>query len=414
MARRTFRAPARRRYVYGGLLAVLGYVSVLAASGADPAARGFLLQLWAMAAMGVCAVAVPHLLLPDRDLRLLLHLNPAPSALLRHQLRQWLPVVGVLLATGVVLAFWDPGRWEDALAGKALRWLEASAAVLGVAVVAFGQYARIGPVSQQWQEHKRGGWYRAVRDETGYGFAAPEGMVPALMATPRIFVVGLLALAAARYVADVLPALAWVPGLVVLIGAGGHLLLRARRFDRAFYATNAFYSEVFAGGVRTVEKRAVPYASLYWVPARWRPPVWAGLRQLDRRLPLGRFVALGLAVLGLLFYLDVAARQVQAYLALLILAKNAAVGLLVTAALAPPAFQLGLLPLRGWIVTRWLANLRWTPPLLATFVLIAWLDPSAFGLLDAGFWIAFDVLAALLAAVFFTLAHEARYHRRLA
>jgi hypothetical protein len=401
---------------YALLAAVLGYVCVLLATGADdPEAHLRLLRYWTLGGAAAFAIATPHLLLPDPQVALLQRLNRSPRGLLRHQFGRLLPLVFVLLGAAAALAYVDPGEWTTAL-GTKTRWLLThSLIVIGVAAYGFERYGGLGPRSQAWQEGTQGDWYRALRDETGGSFAAPEGLVPALLTTPRVFGVGMLVLVASAALEPVQPALAWGPGALLLGWAGVRLARRLPRYDRAFYATHAFYSEVFrsAGGVRASDRTPIPYDAVYWVPHRWRPPVWASLRQLDRRLPLGRFVALGHGVLWLLFYLDVAPAHVTVFLVLFLVGQNAASGLLATATLAPLPFQLGHQGVTDWIVTRTWVNLRWLLPLALSLGAVALLDPT-FTPAEALFWIALDAGLALLTATLFTLAHEARYRRRFA
>ena len=126
--------------------------------------------------------------------------------------------------------------------------------------------------------------------------------------------------------------LAWVPGLLLLAWSAETLRRLLPAYDRAFYATNAFYSEIFrrAGGVRVADREPIPYRAVYWAPRRWKPSVWASLLQLDRKLPLGRFIALGHVALWLLFFRDAAPDTIAVYLVLFIAAKNGASYLLVT------------------------------------------------------------------------------------
>lgn len=404
------------RIAYLLLLALLCYVALLLAGDVTLPARAALMRVWALLATAVFAVAVPHVLLPAADAPLLQLLNRPPQALLRHQLRPWVPVVLLFALPCVLLAFYDPGRWAEAPGRKALILLEGLTVVLGMGLYSFYRYMTIGQVSQAWQEGRRGGWYRRLKENTTTPLVLPDGLVPALLATSRLFIAGVLVIAAEAYTGRLVAvALGWVPGLVLLAWAGGRLLQAGRAYDRHFYSTNAFYTEIFrsAGGVRASEQEPIPYRAVYWVPRRWRPHAWAGLRQLDRKLPLGRLVALGHCALWILFYQDAAAEVVAAYLLLLITAQNAVVYLLAAEAFAPLPFQVLLQSPAGWTLTRFFINLRWAFPLLLSLGVVALFEAS-FALREVLLWTALDVLAAWLTAFAATFRAEMRYHRRFA
>jgi hypothetical protein len=404
------------RLIYAPLLVALGYVCLVSMTGADLDARIRGLRYWSLLAMAVFAIAAPHILLPDRDLPLLQRLNRTPSGLLKHQLKMWQPVALLFVVPVLLLAFWDPSQFTRDLGSKTLHATATILLLLGTATYSFLRYVRIGPVSQAWQEGKKGDWYRTMKENSPGGFAVPEGLVPAMLVTQKVFAVGILALVASAYMGQsVNPLLAPLPA-AVLFGWSVMLLGRGRRtHDHAYYSTNAFYGEVFrsAGGVRVSAREAVPYKAVYWSPARYKPHLWAALRQLDRKLPLGRMMAVAHALLWLLFYIDASAQTITAFLLLLITAKNAASYVLTQPAFAPMPFNLGRQSDRGWIITRFLVNLRWTFPLLLSLLIVATLDASL-PFSHALGWTALDVVAGFSTAFLFTLLTEYRYRRRLA
>lgn len=408
---------AVRRAAYALLFVVLGTMCLLMASGAGIETRITLLRYWTLLAAGVYAVAVPHVLLPDAGVPMLQRLNRSPRGLLRHQLRAWGGVVAAFAVPGLALAFYDPGRFGDDLAIKSLHWAANLLVVLGVGLYSFGRYVNIGPASQAWQEGKKGRRYRTLKAHSMGGiFAVPDGLVPAITATARVFGVGLLVLAASAYVGlGLTPALAWAPGLLLLGWAAGTLRRLQPSYDRAFYATNAFYSEIFrrTGGVHVADREPIPYRAVYWAPRRWKPSVWASLLQLDRKLPLGRFLVPWAIGLALLFIEDAAADVVTVYLMLFMAAKNGASYLLVTRPFAPFPFRAARQRPADWVATRFFVNLRWTLPLLISLLIIAVLDP-ALTVTSALGWTGLDIAFALLTALIFTYGTEFQDRKRFA
>ncbi len=406
-----------RRVASALLLLVLGYACLLLASGTDLETRLTLLRYWVLLAAGVYAVAVPHVLLPDAAVTTLQRLNQSPKHLLRHQLRGWVGVVVTFALPGFILAFFDPGHWDEALATKSLHLAANLLVVLGVGVYSFGRYVDIGPTSQAWQEGKQGGLYRTLRaNSTGGIFVVSDGLVPAITATTRVFGLGLLVLAASTYTGrDLSLALALLPGFLLLAWSLGKLARLQPTYDRAFYATNAFYSEIFrrTGGVHVTDREPIPFRAVYWAPRRWKPSVWASLLQLDRKLPLGRLVipwGLGLAIL---FLQDTASDVIAVYLVLFMAAKNGASYLLVTQPFTPFPFRAMRQRPADWIAIRFFVNLRWTLPFLLSLLIAAALDP-AMTMTGALMWTSLDVVFALVTAITFTYGTEFQDRKRYA
>jgi hypothetical protein len=394
----------------GTLLLVggLAYLFAALAAGVEQSLREVLLR-YAFVAAGVFAIAPPHLLLPDRSVRWLQLLNPSPRALLRRQGRVWGFVVAAFLVPPVVLAVDIGGSW-------ALPLIEVVLVVLGVGLYAFDHYTAIGPVSQAWQEGRKGERYRKLvaRDERA-DMQIPHGLVPTVLASARIFAIAAATiLATALVVSFAGEALGLIPPLALLGYSASKLARRVPQYDHDFYCTNALYTELLMrGGPREAQREPVAYDAVYWTPRALRPHVWAGLRQLDRRLPLGRLFALGVLGLWALFIRDASAGVVAGYLLLALGAKNGAVALLAAEPLAPRAFDLALQRPAGWTATRFFVNLRWTLPLALALTLVALFDAD-FALADVALWVGIDLALALVTAWLATYAAEVRYRRHFA
>jgi len=398
-----------QRLAFGGLLVVVSGAAVLLGAGADLGSRAGGLHLWALAGAGLFAMAPPNLLLPDPNTPLLQLLNWPPGRLLRYQLGRLGPLVLLVAFPAALLAYVDPAAPLSHLGAKTAALGQALLLVLGAAGDSFAHFATLGPRSQAWQEGQAGQWYRRAVEERGQGVSLPRGLVPALFATTRCFVVALVAVivSAAGAQGGVLLA-AWAPGLVLLGWAGVRLWRERPAYDRHFYHTTAFYDEVMGGGTLQAKGRdPLPYDALYWVPPRWRPATWAQLRQLDRRLRLGRLVALGHAGLWLLCLQGTAPAFVSGYLAVIITAQVAACGLLTTSAAAPLSFQRALQSTLDWIGTRTFVNLRWLAPHAGSLALVALFDDT-YGASWVLTWTAAHAALSVGAAALATLAHEGR------
>lgn len=409
--------PAGR--LFFGLLLVLALaVAALLSADVAPEARAAVVRLWALFAAGCLAAAAPHVLLPDPQLDVLPHVNPPPRALLWRGLWRWSPVVALVGLPVLVLAFAGEGvLLRSAFVPRVVAALDAALLVLGIGLYSFAVYGSLGAVSQAWQEGRAGQWYRRMGEHSTTARAdIPLGLVPAVTATGRVFIVAALAWGlGATLDRNGLYAWAWLPGAAVLLLGGLRLRRLAAAFDRHFYQTNGFYDELFrrAGGIRAEAREPLPYAAVYWVPARLKPHAWMLLRQLDRRLPLGRLVMVGHVVFWLLVLRAASPAFVGAYLLLFSAAKNAAVFLTATDRLLPLPVAAVQASAGAWALGRFFVNLRWTLPWALSLALVAALSEALSGGAVAA-WTALDAVLAVGAAAAATLTREVRHRRAFA
>ncbi|MEM6784923.1 MAG: hypothetical protein AAF624_14475 [Bacteroidota bacterium] len=398
---------------YLGVVAVLAYVAMLAVDGADLADRSYALRYVGLLVSGGFAIAVPHVLFPDPETEALHLANPSPVALLRRVLQRWGSVVVAIAVPLAVLPLGALGTAPSSLV--AVRVAEAMLFGLGLGLYALGRYADLGARSQAWGEGQAGDWYRTFRAAApGFAFLVPNGLVPGLFATGRVFLVGSAAVIAATALdGRGLGLWTWMPGAVLLAVATIRLLRLRAAFDAAFYHTHAFYAEAFAEpDVGFAEGRAAaPYDAVYWMPSALRPSTWATLTQLDRTLPLGRFVFLALALLAVLFLIDAPAQTLTVALGALVVLKNAALLRVVGRGIAPAPFDLWMQPPSSWVWVRFGLSARWAFPLGLLLVLAVWLDPDATWAMALG-WVALDLLAAAVFALVATLRTEVAYRRQ--
>ena len=395
---------------YGLLLGVLSAAAVLLAAGADLGTRAAGLRLWALAGAAAFAVAPPNVLFPDPNVSMLQRLNWAPARLLRYQARRLGPLVLLLAVPAALVAYGDPDGPLRHLGTKTVALGQGLLLIGGTALDSFVHFATLGARSQAWHEGRAGQWYAQAVEEQGQGISLPRGLVPALFATTRCFAVGVgVVVATAAAAANGLYALAWGPGLLLLGWAGLRLWRSRPAYDRHFYHTTAFYAEVLGGGtVAATDRAPVPYDALYWVPVRWRPAVWASVRQLDRRLPLGRLVAVAHLGLWLFCVRGVSPAFITTYLTLIFTGQVAACAVLGTPSAAPRPFQRALQSVGDWIGTRTFVNLRWFGPHVGSLALVV-LFGTTYGWAWVGTWAAVHLGLSVAAATVVTLATEGSF-----
>lgn len=386
-----------------GLLAFLGWTA-----GQDLDAEGharLVRYLGILIAAGL-GVAAPHVLFPDPHVRLLQLANWTPHALLTRTLRRWLPVPLALAVPTLVLALSTDASWPVRLALAA----EGLLATLGVGLYAFARFTPVGERMVAWETGEGGQGYRAIQTwAPPLRFQVPDGLVPGLLVTGETFLVGSAVAIGGQ--ASGLSGWGVLPALALVLAASGAVVRLRPRFDRVFYGTGGVWSDAFRAAAGPASERApVEYAAVYWAPVPLRPAVWAGLVALDRRLPLGRAVAAGLALVGAIEWVGAPPGVRTAALALVVLGANAAVVLTASDAVLPLVLTRRLHGARAWVAIRFLMNLRWLPPLVAVLLGLAWLSDRVVWT-DAVVWAAGYVAVAALTAVATTVGTNVRARR---
>ena len=396
------RSPAARALRVALWALAAGLLALLAAYASDGLAADaratFVRRFGIWIAFGL-GIATPHVLLPDPALRLLQLANPTGGRLYVHQLARWLPVPLALCAPAVAIALRGPAD------GSLLA--EGVLATLAVGLFAFDRYARVGARSWDWQDGRGGRWLKTlIRRAPIFRLFVPYGLVPSLGITLQVALFGsALAIAGRAFEARGWPI---VPVLAAVL-AGLAVAMR-RPFATDFYATNGFWAETFRSATGAEERAPAPFSAVYWVPGPLKPSVWALLVSLDRRLPLGRFVLVGIAIVVGLAVSGAPSGVVGAGLVALVVAKNAAVALTASDELVPSPWSLSVQSAARWFGARAFVNLRWLP-LVAVAAVLAGVVGDRPGSLAA--WVGLDLALSLLVAALVTLAAEARVARDL-
>lgn len=394
---------ARRRRALATLVAavVAGALAALASDGADAAERARLVRYVGILVSAALAIGVQHALYPSPHARRLQLANPDGPRLLALQLGRWLPVPLVLAVPAVVLA---GGDWLLAVEGA-------------VGVVALGVYAlaranRLGARVEAWERGEAGGWYPALqRVHPGLRFVVPDPLVPGLLLTGEIFLVGSVLSIAGRALGTGLGAL--VAPLALAAWAAVLVARQRGAFDRAFWASHGVWADAFRQVETGDGREPVAYDAVYWAPSSLRPAVWAGLVALDRRFPLGRVAAVALAIVAIVHLADAGPGVEAATLALTVLGLNGAIALAVGPDVAPPARVWRLGGVGKWTAVRALMNARWLVPLVVVLLAMVWLTADVtFGYV--ALWAVVDIAVAVLSAGLVTVASHLRFRRAVA
>jgi hypothetical protein len=391
----------RRGLLWIAAAALLSALAASAAHGLAPDERAHLVHYLLVLIAAVLGIGAPHALFPDPRVSWLQLANPSASRLLLRQAGRWLPLALLPAAPLVTVA---------AGAGAALA-AQAVLAPLAVGLFALAQTVALGERMRAWRDGRAGGWYRALyRTAPPYRFAVPDELVPGLLATAEVFLAGAVVAVLGR--ASNLAPWGVLPALGLLGLAAARLAALGRTYDRAFYTTHGAWADAFHATAGPLAGRA-PLAAeaVYWAPARLRPSVWAGLVSLDRRLPLGRAVAVGLAGVAAVEASGAAVGVRDA--AILLLLAGTALPVALTVRLLPPVRAERLHGPAGWSAARTLMGLRWLPPLALGLGLVAAFS-SRFDQLDVLGWSGVYVALVALVAVSVSFASALRLRRATA
>lgn len=380
----------------------LAYISISLSAEATLDERRRLLVYAVMFACGVFATALPSALIPDPSLTTQQLFNTSPSQLITNQIKRWRGWIASMSLPVVLIALADLSGPGTALVNKGM-WIVAHLlTITAMGIYSLCVYFSIGPVSQKWQEGARGIWWTNYALEVN-PVLPPAGLVPAMSSTVRVFGVGVLVTMASMILeSNVQVYLAPIPGFVMLIWSIRKLGILRKSFDRFYYHTNAFYGEILRTGSFTSQvKETTPYNGLYWVPSRWRPHTWASLVQLERALPIGRFVAVAIAFLWILSWRNTSMTTLTAYVTLLIVGKNLSVLVFTRPILAAPLLTHSMQSTFNWGITRGFVNLKWSLSLAVGLLPMVWLD-SALSWQTATLWVCADILCSFIFALSIT------------
>jgi hypothetical protein len=388
------------------------YGSLSLASNEGLLAVSTQLRLWWIVSAAILAIATPHVLFPDRAFAGQLIFAPRPAALLLREFRRTIPLLLILSIPALVL----PAAGGLAVRDAVLLGMSSGAGVVGLWWLAVQTYVRLGAVSQLWQEGERGAWFERVGLRERMPVGMPRGSYPVLGATSGLFVIG--ALAAVVWGALQSAGLAhggWIAASLVVLAAAARQRAWLGRADHFVFRTQAFFDEMYRafGGARESDREPLPFASLYWVPRRIRPAVWAQLRQMDRRMPVGRVMAAALLLVWMIIYGQGYGATVAAFLAFITFAKNSAPFMLSGPDASPPGLHLRLHGPASWAMVRAFVSLRWTLPwAIALGVAALFATTLTWSVVLA--WIAVDVALAIVSGVILAVNVEHSYRRRFA
>lgn len=351
---------------------------------------------------GLIAFIAPWTLFPQQSIWIAQALNPGTKTIQKVLFKRFGTVwVGAMTLFSVISL--QPAILE--YNSKFLfAWLDAVIIVHAVLLFAMVKFAPMGIVSQQWQEGTRG---RAlmdyIKETSSGGIGVPAGSMPTYGATLQVAIIGMMTVIAGAWVQNVF---GWstsaVPAILLLGFALWRWQERFRSLDVHFYHSHGFYHELFRnpGGRSDAGREPIPVESLYWVPATIKSPLWMTLRQMDRKLPLGRLITLGFVLYWILIYSGVLANQLIVIFPIVVmLVKNLSVVRMESAPYSSPMYRRLLGSELKWFWIRCFGALRWSAPLHLFTGITVWFVGGLTSL-DWIIWIYADILMIIFTGIF--------------
>jgi hypothetical protein len=374
-----------------------------------PSERLLILRYVYFLQAAVLAFVTPWILFPQKPLYLFLATNPKNSVLMRvlgGRLTAYFVGFSILSST-VALVDFSPSMMKTHV------MLLADALIFTAGMFAFASYRflRIGQVSQLWQEGNRGKQLLEYMKEAGSGPGVPAGSLPTVGTTTLVALVGMLAVILGAYAYAILGVSFHAVGglILLLIGLVGWTK-RYEKLDVDFYHTHAFYNELFRnpGGVADAGRDPLPMNALYWVPSPLKSIVWMSLRQMDRKLPVGRLLLISFLLFWSFIYGGILGTELLFLVPVIIIfSKNSAILRLTSDQFAPSRFQQLIASPMKWFFARCFINLRWILLLHFFTLLTVWFVDSI--TMDFWYlWLGFDVLAAIIIPAVITWRKEGR------
>jgi hypothetical protein len=321
---------------------------------------------------GLFAFILPYISFPDPDKNLYQLGNVNSKDLLKSYLVTHRPVWGIGVMLLIVVSLAD-SRGGGEFTSQLALLVYSILFFTGIYFFAAYRYIIIGKDSQEWQEGERGRQISAQLADVAK-YPIDPGSIPSLINSILISLLGMFGV---------------VTGAIFFGFAGqpGELLIALLLFvyglnrfyslveigDRCYYQTNAFFSEFFglASGPGS-GREPLKVDQLWWIPARWKPNSWGLMLQMDRKLPAGRYIAVGHLFIWVIAYQDAGKFVMLSSWAVFAILHHGLLFLTATGSIAPKWWLRTLDKPIHWIASRIWIQVRWLLPMMLSMTVMKW------------------------------------------
>jgi hypothetical protein len=358
--------------VLPALLLLTLFVAI--AHGHDLDSRLVMMRYLLFALSGLFAFILPYISFPDPGSRLYQLGNIKAKKLSRFYLIRHRPVWSICLLILIAVALADSRGVTDEYTSQLLLAFYGLLFFAGIYLYAAYRYLKIGKDSQEWQEGLRGLHLRKRLAEIAK-YPVDPGSIPSLINSVVISLIGMLGVVAGAM-------------LYGFFGQGAELLFSAGMFlfgfykyrslegtaDRLFYQANAFFNEFFGVSAGPgSDREPLKVDQLWWIPGRWKANSWGLMLQMDRKIPAGRYIAVGHLFVWVIAYQDAGRSAMFAAWLLFALLHHGFLMLTATQAIAPKWWLRTLDKPVHWMIGRFWIQVRWLLPMTLSMMLMKWL-----------------------------------------
>lgn len=355
---------------------------------------------------GLFAFILPYISFPDPDKNLYQLGNVNSRDLLKSYLVNHRPVWGVCVLLLIVVALADSRGITGEFISQLTLLVYSILFFTGIYLFASYRYIKIGKDSQEWQEGERGRQISLQLADLAK-YPVDPGSIPSLINSILISLLGMLGVVTGALFFG----FAGPPGELLI--AFLFFLFGMNRFyslkeigDRCYYQTNAFFSEFFglASGPGS-GREPLKVDQLWWIPGRWKPNSWGLMLQMDRKLPAGRYIAVGHLFIWVIAYQDAGRFVMLSSWALFAILHHGLLFLTATSSIAPKWWLRIIDKPLHWIASRIWVQARWLLPIMLSMTVMKWIF-ELFTWQDLGWVAMLYVFSGAVIATIVSFRHE--------
>lgn len=247
--------------------------------------------------------STPYLLFPDENTPMLQLGNVRGSNFTRYLFDKVMGFYWPVFLLIAVMLFGDIENPGQNLLLKSVYFVAYTSILVGLLLISVRRYVMSGPDSQFWKESDRGRELR-VQAADYFKFPLDPGSIPSLVNTIVILLIGSLSVIVSASAGNAFGReYELAVGILLLIWGLFTAYRFRKKWEYSFYSSNAFFREFFRANLKGEELEARREVNqLWWVPGALKAHVWQYLVQLDRKIPSGRIVAGGHALIWFMAY----------------------------------------------------------------------------------------------------------------
>ena len=353
---------------------------------------------------GLLAFITPWIMFPQKPIWFSQMMNPNSTQIIRifiHRMGHLWILMTVFMST---IVFYN--TQTEHILTLFYFWVDAMLFTTGICLFASVRFLKIGTISQLWQEGKRGEKFLAYLKEAGNGPGVPAGSLPTIGTTGLVALIGMITVIFSSWLLAIFQLPVYSLSGIILLPIGLiSWVYHIKKIDQDYYHSQGFYNELFRnpGGRADAGRDPIPIKSLYWVPGMIKPQLWLTLRQMDRKIPVGRLLLVSFLFYWSLIYGGMLSLQLLLIIPfLVILIKNLVILKMDNKPYSSIVYRSQLTTEYGWFWVRVFIGIRWMVPIQLALMLTIWFVDDIQSVMWQ-WWILADIISLLILNVFATI-----------